>query len=102
LEAGAADARDDEVAVDEGPIGRAFRLQRDALAKGLLKELNAGVFEGQLPPDLEIRWSTSFTRTAGMTSFKLRYCPDEDADGGVRVEHTAAVELSSKVPELCL
>ncbi len=97
LEADAADSGNDEVAADEGPSGRAFRLRRDALAQGLLKELNAGVFEGRLPPDLEIRWSSSFTRTAGMTSFKLRYCPDEDAEGGVRVEHTAAVELSSKV-----
>jgi hypothetical protein len=102
LEAGAADAGDDEVAADEGPSGRAFRLRRDALAQGLLKELNAGVFDGQLPPDLEIRWSSSFTRTAGMTSFKLRYCPDDDADGGVRVEHTAAVELSSKVLRVLL
>ena len=102
LEADTAESGDDEVAADQGPSGRTFRLRRDALAQGLLKELNAGVFEGQLPSDLEIRWSSSFTRTAGMTSFKLRYCPDEDADGGVRVEHTAAVELSSKVPKVLL
>jgi hypothetical protein len=55
------------------------------------------VFGGRLPEDLEIRWSGAYTRTAGMTSFKLRYSPDEDAEGGVRVDHTASVELSNKV-----
>ena len=84
---------------DEGTglAGRAFRRQRDALARGLLEELNEGVFGGRLPEDLEIRWSGAYTRTAGMTSFKLRYSPDEDAEGGVRVDHTASVELSNKV-----
>ena len=80
--------------------GRAFQLQREVLARDILDELNAGVFGGQLPADLEIRWSGAYTRTAGMTSFKLRYCPDEAAEGGMRVEHTAAVELSSKVRSL--
>ena len=80
--------------------GRAFQLQREVLARDILDELNAGVFGGQLPADLQIRWSGAYTRTAGMTSFKLRYCPDEAAEGGMRVEHTAAVELSSKVRSL--
>jgi hypothetical protein len=77
--------------------GKAFRLRREDLARELLRDLNSEVFGGQLPADLEIRWSGAYTRTAGMTSFKLRYNPDETAEGGMRVEHTAAVELSSKV-----
>ncbi|EKX42870.1 hypothetical protein GUITHDRAFT_59509, partial [Guillardia theta CCMP2712] len=54
-------------------------------------ELNQAVFDDALPQDLEIKWTNSYSKTAGVTSFKLRY------DDQGFVEYTAAVELSGKV-----
>jgi hypothetical protein len=49
----------------------AFRRRRAELVQQVVCELNGTVFEGCLPADLEICWSNLFSKTAGMTKFRM-------------------------------
>ena len=117
--------RDEAACAPKTPMSAvAFRRRRDVLVKSIVDEFNATVFEGALPPDLEVVWSNFFSKTAGMTKFRMLQLPDDDDErfagqaaerqagaagrgrgaGGrreARIEEgdilTASVELSSKV-----
>ena len=58
--------------------GMAFRRQRDALVADIVAEFNSSVFEGCLPADLEISWSRLYSKTAGMTKFRMLAPADTD------------------------
>lgn len=61
---------------------RAFVKNRVSLSADAYTEFNNEVFEGQLPGDLEIKWSNRLLTTAGSTRYKGKKC---------------WIELSSKV-----
>ena len=58
----------------------------------LFARLNSAAFDGRLPTDLPISWSSTLRRTAGLTRFStLR------AHGGAAPARVASIELAAKV-----
>jgi hypothetical protein len=48
--------------------------KRDVLTRRLFEDMNARIFEGKLPCDLEIRWNARLNTTAGITVFQVLLC----------------------------
>lgn len=55
------------------------------------------VFGGCIPTDLLVEWSNSLSKTAGVTSFKLKYTPKVGVKGQVTGGRDVNVEYTSKV-----
>lgn len=71
-------------------------LQRDALCRELIVELDERVFEKALPDDLELIWSKRLNTTAGRARWK-RIRLSSSVTGEAEWRHDAKVELSTKV-----
>lgn len=54
------------------PNRAAFARQRESVTKVLFEEFNERIFEGRLPPDMEVVWSNKLNKTAGRT-YTSRY-----------------------------
>jgi len=67
----------------------AFRRRRHLLVQSIVDEFNATVFEGSLPPDLEIVWSNFFSKTAGMTKFRMLQPLEAERFGGEAAQRQA-------------
>lgn len=48
-----------------------FQRDRDHLTQQLYKEYNKKIFKGQLPEQIDIRWSNKLNTTAGFCSYKV-------------------------------
>ena len=76
----------------------AFRRRRDLLVRSIVDEFNTTVFGGALPADLEIVWSNFFSKTAGLTKFRMLQLSDgeEERFGGQAAERHAGAADRSK------